>query len=291
MFNKALGVAILAALLGGSAGSAQTIFGAAYIGQVGPATLYVISPINGAATPIGPIGAATVSSIAFAPDGVTLFGVGLKGGGLSLLRINTNTGAGAQIGLTTLNGPCQDMAFRSDGVLFCYSGGSIYTLSTITGAATLVGDTGTFPNGNALAFSSGNILYTANNNELDSVNQSTGAITLVVPLSYDPAFGTGGPRASAMKFHPNGTLYASVTSGSGGFGGTSSLGIINISTGAVTRVGPTVSGLDALAISTRTIVPNPTSVPAPSSWLLVATGLVLVVLFAMVRRFNRPVLS
>ena len=290
MIGKAIGVALSLALLGASGASAQTIFGAAYNGPNAPATLYVISPVNGAATVVGPIGAATVSSIAFAPDGVTLYGVGLVAGQFKLLRINTSTGAGTPIGLTNLSGPCQDMAFRSDGKLFCYGGGSIFTLSTSTGASTLVGDTGDFPDGNGLAFSSASILYTANQRELDSVNQSTGAITLVVPLTYSPAFG-GFSRASAMKFHPNGTLYASVITGSNAIAdisiasGAASLGIINISTGAVTRVGPTVAGLDALAISTQTIVPNPSSVPAPSSWLLVVTGLALaVVYFTATRR-------
>jgi hypothetical protein len=289
MIDKAIGVALSLAFLGASGAAAQTIFGAAYNGPNAPATLYTISPVNGAATVVGPIGAANVSSIAFAPDGVTLYGVGMVGGNFTLLRINPSIGAGTPIGPTNLAGPCQDMAFRSDGKLFCYSGGSIFTLSTSTGASTFVGDTGDFPLGNALAFSSGNILYTANEVGLDSVNQSTGAITLVVHLTYSPAFG-GTPRASAMKFHPNGTLYASVISGFIGpadisiQSGPASLGIINISTGAVTRVGPTVAGLDALAISTQTIVPNPSSVPAPSSWLLVVTGLALVVVYFAGRR-------
>lgn len=286
MIDKTLGVALSVALLGASCAYSQTIFGAAYNGPNAPATLYTISPVNGAATLVGPIGAATVSSIAFAPDGVTLYGVGIVGGNFTLLRINTNTGAGTPIGPTNLPGPCQDMAFRSDGKLFCYSLGSIFTLSTSTGASTLVGNTGGFPDGDGLAFSSGSILYTANQRELDSVNQSTGAITLVLPLNYSPAFGVGESRPSAMKFHPNGTLYASVITGFSSVAdisiqsGSASLGIINISTGAVTRVGPTVTGLDALAIGAS----NPSSVPAPSSWLLVVTGLALVVIYLTGRR-------
>ncbi len=286
MIGKALGAALTIALLGASGASAQTIFGAAYNGPNAPASLYTISPANGAATLVGPIGAATVSSIAFAPDGVTLYGVGIVGGQFTLLRINTNTGAGTPIGLTHLVGPCQDMAFRSDGKLFCYSLGSIFTLNTSTGASTLVGNTGGFPDGDALAFSSGSILYTANQNVLDSVNQSTGAVTLVVPLNYSSAFGAGESRPSAMKFHPNGTLYAAVVTGVNQTAdisiesGSGSLGIINISTGAVTRVGPTVTGLDALAISGS----NLSSVPAPSSWLLVVTGFALVVVYLAGRR-------
>jgi len=288
MINKALGAALTIAFLGVTAVSAQTIFGAAFNGPNGPSTLYAISPANGKATLAGPIGSFVVSGMAFAPNGVTLYGVGSSGGSnFALLRINPVNGASTAIGLTGLNAPCQDIAFRSDGILFCYSGGSIYTLSTSTGAATFVGNTGNFPLGNALAFSSGNILYNANESELDSINQSTGAPTLVVHLTYDPAFGFG-PRPGGMKFHPNGTLYAAVIAGSGG--ATASLGIINISTGVVTRVGPTTSGMDALAISAQTITTTPSPIPVPSSWLLVATGLALVVLYKA-RKGSRSAVS
>jgi len=281
MINKALGAA-LSAFLFVPAVSAQTIFGAAFNGPIGPSTLYTISPVNGKATLVGPVGSFTVSAVAFAPDGVSLYGVGTSGSSnFGLLRINPVNGASTAIGLTGLGAPCQDIAFRSNGILFCYSGGSIYTLSTSTGAAAFVGNTGNFPLGNALAFSSGNILYNANEQELDSINQSTGAPTLVVHLTYDPAFGPG-PRPGGMKFHPNGTLYAAVVAGFGG--ATASLGIINISTGVVTRVGPTTSGMDALAISAQTITTTASPIPVPSSWMLVATGLALVVLYRARKR-------
>jgi hypothetical protein len=276
MINKALAAA-LSAFWFVPAVSAQSIFGAAFIGPSGKATLYTISPATGTASVVGPTGFFVISGIAFAPNGVSLYGVGSSGASnFALLRINPVNGASTAIGLTGLNAPCQDIAFRSDGTLFCYSSGLIYTLSTSTGAATFVGNTGNFPLGNALAFSSGNILYNANELELDSINQSTGAPTLVVHLIYDPAFGFS-PRAAAMKFHPNGTLYAAVVAGGGG--ATASLGIINISTGVVTRVGPTTPGMDALAISAQTITTTPFPIPAPSSLLLVATGLALVVLY------------
>src|SRR5260370_26686482 len=177
MIDKGLSAAILAAFLGACSAWSQTIVAAAYTPSTGPAPLYSISPVTGAATPIGPIRASFVSGIAFAPDGITLYGVGQTAAGFSLLSINPLNGAGTSIGLTTLRAPCQDIAFRSDGVLFSYEGGKIFTLSTTTGAATLVGDTGKFPDGNGLACSSGSILYDANQTALDSINQSTAAVT------------------------------------------------------------------------------------------------------------------
>ncbi len=271
-------VVLLAVFLTLPTGFAQTIYGAAFQGP-GPATLYTIAPATGQTTLVAPLGLTAVSSLAFAPDGVSLYGVGLSGGKFVLLGISPQSGASTSMGLTGLAAPCQDMAFRSDGRLFCYSGGSIFTLSTSTGAATLVGSTGKFPLGNGLAFSVGNILYTANESELDSINQSTGAVTLVVPLTYSPAFGSA-PRAAAMKFHPNGTLYAAVVTGNGG--AASALGIINIATGAVSRVGPMTPGMDALAISAVPIFPLPT--PAPSTWLLGIMGIAFIAFYQLRRR-------
>jgi hypothetical protein len=262
-----------------------TIYGAAFNGPNGSARLYSISPTTGAFALVGFIGFSTVSALATGPDGFTLYGVGSDGTNFDLIAINRFSGNAAAIGPTGLSGPFQDIAFRpSDGKLFGYSGGSIYTINTTTGAATFVGDTGNFPLGNALAFSATNILYTANERELDIVNQSTGALTTAVLLNYDPAFGSGS-RANAMKFNPSdGMLYASVANG---FPGSEwSLGIIDIGTGNVTRIGPTVPGLDAITFGPA--APPPAgAVPAPSSWLLAAVGLASVALYQLRPRRTR----
>lgn len=272
--NKIPVVAAFAALLGTGAASGQ-IFAAFFGGPGGPATLYTISPVNGSPTVIGLMHADTVSAIALAPDHATLYAIGhTTSSGFALLKVNTSTGAATAVGPTGVSGGAfQDMDFRpSDGKLFGYAGGSIYTVSTTTGMATFVGDTGKFPFGNALAFSSSNILYSANERTLDVINQSNGSVTSSIPLTYSPAFG-GGPRANAMKFHPNGTLYASVV-GSDQTTQKWSLGIIDTSTGVVTFVFPLLQGTDALAIGT----------PAPSSWLLVTIGIAGTVLYRRMRR-------
>jgi len=86
-----------------------------------------------------------------------------------------------------------------------------------------------------------------------------------------------------MKFHPNGTLYASIATD----GPTKSfLGIINVGTGSVTPVGPTISGLDGLAIGS-VVVPAPGTTPVPSSWLLVSLGIGCIVLFQLVKRARK----
>jgi hypothetical protein len=283
MLAKLLAATVLAVPL--FAFPSPTLYGAAFNGP-GSARLYTISPTTGAFALVGFIGFSTVSALATGPDGFTLYGVGFDGTNFDLLAINRFSGHGSAIGPTGVDGPFQDIAFRpSDGKLFGYNGGSIYTINTTTGAATLVGNTGNFPLGNALAFSPGNILYTANERELDIVNQSTGALTTAVFLNYGPEFGPDGSRANGMKFNPsNGTLFASVVNG---FPGAAwSLATIDIGTGNVTRIGPTVPGLDAITFGPA--APPPAgAVPAPSSWLLAAIGLVSVALYQLRPRRTR----
>jgi hypothetical protein len=250
------------------------IYGAAFVGVNGPSTLYTISPTTGAATPVGSgIGFGEVSALAFAPNGTTLYGVGrtIPAGTYVLLTIDTNTGAGTQIGPTGGVATFEDIAFRSDGVLFGYSQGSIWTINIATGAATMVGNQAQqFPTfGNALAFSPGGVLYTANEANLLSINTATGVLTPVIALTYSASFPAGLSRANGMKFHPvTGTLYASVVSGATA----GSLGIIDVSTGNVSFIALTAAGMDALAISGQAAPPPPT--PAPSTWLLLLTGMV-----------------
>ena len=295
VIRKLCGLTILLVLLGAGAASAQTIYGSAYSGSGGLATLYLISPTTGAATLIVPIGPSfpQVGALAFGPDG-KLYGVGFTGETSVLLTINTTTGAGTLVGDTGISDHFQDIAFRpSDGTLFGYAAGNIYTINT-TGVATPVGPTGQvpppFPDGDALAFSATNVLYTANEITLDSINQSTGAAALVVALSYDPAFGVGEARANGMKFDPStGTLYASVVAGGSFHGGGSipgpwSLGTINISTGVVTPIGLTVAGLDAIAIQSTPTTP----IPALSSF---GQALFVVVVFPSGLLFLRRRLS
>jgi len=259
--RKLGGLTVLVGLLGAWAASAQAIYGTAYSHPGGlETTLYSISPTTGAATPIGAVGFPQVGSLAFAPNG-TLYGIANSNSGergaAQLLTIDTTTGAGTLVGaihtvdmIVTNN--FNDLAFRSDGVLFGYASNAdeaaLYTINTTTGQATKVGNTGIESIGNALAFSSANVLYTANDKELDTLDQSTGARTRVVALDYSQ-FGTTVSRANGMKFDPStGKLYASVATAGASGQQASSLGFIDISTGVVTRIGPTVNGLDAIEV-------------------------------------------
>lgn len=257
----------LVALCGGAVvnqvRSAPTVYGSAYTGPNGAATLYNINPNTGAATSIGAIGFNQVGGIDFNSSGI-LYGVGkrVSGGVQVLLQINPTTGVGTEVGPTTLSADVQDIAFRnSDGALYGYSGGNIYTFSLATGAATLKGSVGdSFPSGNGLAFSPFDTLYKADGNYLWTINPSTGAGATAVALTYSNVF----DRANGMDFdNATGILWASVKDG----GLNNYLGSIDIGSGAVTYVGLSVSGLDALSIAVAEI-------PEPGTVTLVGMGLI-----------------
>ncbi|HUJ08429.1 MAG TPA: PEP-CTERM sorting domain-containing protein [Verrucomicrobiae bacterium] len=244
-----------------------TLYESAYTGPGGAANFYKVNPDTGAATLIGAIGFNQVGAIDFDPSGGALYAVGnrVSDGTQVLLTINPTTGAGTEIGPTTLSGNVQDISFRnSDDALFGYSGGYIYTFNITTGVATLLGDTGDgFPSGNGLAFDPFDTLYKADNNNLWTINQSTGAGTSVLSLSYPIA----GSRANGMDFdNSTGILWASVNAGSGG-SGMNYLATINVDNGDVTEVGMTQSGSDALVVSIALI-------PEPGTFTLVGLGLV-----------------
>lgn len=81
------------------------------------------------------------------------------------------------------------------------------------------------------------------------LDQSTGLGTDFVLLTYPPP-GDDIPRLNAMDFHPEtGTLFGSLNDG---FPGSSEnfLATVDVQTGAVSIVGQSVDGLDALAWTT-----------------------------------------
>jgi len=243
-----------------------TAAGASVFYGIGPGTaspygLYQIAPGTGTGTVVGPI-SYIVGAMDVAPNG-TLFSDGLD---LllnhDLLTLNRSTGAAtlvAPISGIPFGLSANDFAFRPDGTLFSIYGlNNIYTINTTTGAAAFVGHVG----GNTIAFSSAGTLYLADGVSLYTVDQSTAAMSLLIALTFDSSFGLSGTPQMHMTFDPSdGALYAIVYGN-----GSSSLGTINIGTGAVTRIGPTVSGMGPLAIAT----------PEPSSWLFFMTGLCIV---------------
>jgi hypothetical protein len=246
----------------GWAGAAQAVpvlYGAAYSGPDGLSTFYSVDATTGAATAIGAIGFQRVSGMDFDPDTGVLYAVGERNDGSNLavlLTIDLGTGAGTEVAV--LNGGAQhsfgdaytDLSFRSDGTLFAYldTNDGLGTIDTSTGALTELGSTGVGCCGNGIAFSTGDALYHANDFELSLLDQLTGAATLLQTLDFP--VGQVFPRVNAMDFDPaTGTLYAAVRRDFANY-----LATINLGTGAVTSIGGSQNGLDAIAVL---FVPEP----------------------------------
>ena len=261
----------------------------------GASSLYTVNTSTGLATLVGATGFNGVSALAFAPNGITLYGEANASptSPRTLITINTSTGAGTAIGAAAISSNFADIAFRSDGVLFGVNGnGNLYTINTSTGAATLVGHPGTpFVGGGGLAFNAGGILYLANtlggvtNNRLFTVNTSTGAATQVGTFDMS-AFPAGTDRFAGMKFHPmSGVLYATAfvniepsTSSRLASASTFSGSIV------VTNIGNPGVVLEAIAFGGAAAPPPPPGIPIPSSLLLLGTGLVAATMWILWRR-------
>jgi DNA-binding beta-propeller fold protein YncE len=241
------------------AGAVPVLYGAAYSGPDGLSTFYSVDATSGAATAIGAIGFERVSGMDFDPGTGVLYAVAERSDGSDipvLITINLATGAGTEV--TTLNGGAphffgdaySDISFRSDGTLYTFldPGDGVGTIDLGTGALTQLGYTGVGCCGNGIAFSGADVLHHANDVALNTLDQTTGTATLLAALGF-PA-GQVFPRVNAMDFDPaTGTLYAAVRRDFANY-----LATIDPITGAVSAIGATTNGLDALAVL---FVPEP----------------------------------
>lgn len=244
-------------LLSASPSQAQTVYGVAYNGPGGLASLYSINPTNGAATIIGNTGYYRVGGIAFSPSG-TLYGIGRDSGNYYLLTINTTTGAATPVGATGVDGAITDLSFRGDGTLFVTAFNTTYTANLSTGAYTLIGNASAGGTADGSVFSAGGTLYIVDSSDpgttINVINQTNGASTFSMNASYTGFGGTSELRVNAIDYDPvGGNYYASVTNGSSFY-----VGQIDLGTGVITALGPTVSGLDAIAVA-PTVIPEPST--------------------------------
>jgi hypothetical protein len=241
--------------VGGALGLAPSALAAApppvLYGAVGgfnaTSQLYSIDPATGAGTPIGDIGNA-VTGLAEDPTTGVLYGVTSNETTTpnTLITINKSTGAGTIVG--PLGKIVADISFNSSGQLFGWSedDDGLVTIDKTTGTATVVGATGLGTRGDGLSFDKNDVLFDMSKNDngaLWTVDTSTGVPTTVATLNGGPD--TGNPINSASFGCDRTTLYA-VDGGGNESSGTWFLVTVNTSTGAVTTIGTTVPGLDAL---------------------------------------------
>lgn len=269
-FVCALAAALAGFGLATGAAAVPVLYGAAYNGPDGLATFYSVNATNGAATAIGAIGFERVGGMDFHPTTGVLYATAERADTTNtpvLITINLATGVGTEV--ATLNGGLphvfgdaySDISFRADGALYAYldANDGLGIIDTGTGALTQLGLTNVGCCGNGIAFSSGGVLHHANEDALHALDQLTGAGAVLTALGYP--IGHVFPRVNAMDYDPvSGLLYASVRRDFANY-----LAVINTTTGAVSSLGGSQNGLDALAVFI--------AVPEPgAAWLLLAAA-------------------
>src|SRR3984893_5878642 len=225
-------------------------------GAIGGGTLtdlFILNPSNGSvAVDLGPTGF-SISGLRFDPTTGILYGSTANNGGVSrgiLITIKPITGAGTLVGSFGVPGHTMaDIAFTKNGTLYGWAEpirDDLHIINKATGAATDVGDAGLSTFGSGLAANSHDVLYfTGNgpNGPLRIVDKNTGLTTIVATMSGAPL-----PNGSvnALAFDSRDVLYA-INGGDNGPNSPAHLVLINTTTGAVTDLGPTLRGMDALA--------------------------------------------
>src|SRR5437868_498601 len=91
MARRILGIAVFLLAFIGGASAQTTLYGSAFVGAAGPATLFTIDTATGAATAVGPIGFNRVGALAVSPQGI-LYGIGFNGTDSILIRISPFSG-------------------------------------------------------------------------------------------------------------------------------------------------------------------------------------------------------
>ncbi|MGH9033426.1 MAG: DUF6923 family protein [Acidimicrobiia bacterium] len=265
--------AVLAAILvaptlvttsGSWAGAGPILYGAT--GQQAVSDLLVLDPATGAlADTVGPMGHG-FSGLAFNPVDGQLYGATTFDGTATarlLVRVDPATGAVTVIGPFGVDA-IADLAFAPDGTLYGWvepGSDDLATIDLATGAATIVGDSGldTFGGGLEYDAASDRLLLAGNgsNGELHALDPATGAATVVSTLD-DP----GGDAVSALAFGCDGTLFG-VLLEQDTSDRLSRLATIAPDSGAVTAVGPSVNGLDAIEWSCAVAPPPEPPAPEP----------------------------
>ncbi len=294
---KLVGIALIVVLalslgVGAKTVQAATLFGLAHLGKNGPSTLYTIDTTDGKATEIGPTGFERCSGMDFRAG--TLFATCERANGSDthvLIMIDLETGIGAEVGPTGIETLLEDIivsgryfetatdiSFQNSGELFAYlqtvDDAQIFPflarIDIAAGSAVLTrlpNFTNTFGNGNGIAISPGDKLFHADERSLNTLNQTSGvaipelALDLVFPPNECPNQSANFDcRVNAMDFNLDGTLFASVNhkfdSAVENFLAT--IETKGDTTVAVTIIGPTVDGLDAIAFGPAASAP-----PAP----------------------------
>ena len=239
------------------------LYGSAHQTEDGPSLLYQIDPATGIPTLVGPIGFERVSAMDFVGDatnatfGGTLFATGERQDCTDenvLLTIDPCTGLGTEVAPTSIqptgNFTEPGMSMRpSDGMMFAAFEGQdvLGTIDTTTGMAAVIGPILGNNTGHGLAFSGNETLFHAGSSQLETLDPGTGLATPVMDFIFVPPADGFNPKFNALDFQlDTGILFGSLNDGSGGQP-ENHLTTIDTTTAAITFIGQTQDGLDALA--------------------------------------------
>lgn len=218
---------------------------------------------TGAVTLLGNSGVA-LTDIAFSPTGA-LYGVNFS----NLYSINTTTGHASEIG--PLGDNSNALVFSSSATLYSAEF-NFDTVNPGTGQTTLIGSL-TDPSAGDLAFVNGQLYLATSSDHLAILNTVTGAETIVGETGVENLFGLASPDGK--------TLY--------GVAGTD-VYLINASTGAATFLvnygGQGLGQANGESFLSEAQTPPSTVTPEPSTWVLLASGLLLLM---MITRSNNVI--
>jgi len=265
--------------------AAPALFGMAHIGSAGPSTLYSIDKGTGAPTPIGPTGFERCSGMDFNTSDGTMYATCERLGTstIVLVTIDLITGIATEVGPSphTFGGQIADLSFRnSDDKLYAYlePGDGLGTVDIVTGAVTALGTTGVFCCGNGMAFTPPDILWHANSDTvgipstttLGTLDQVSGLQTDGPDLIFSPPMDAA-KKINAMDWDDStGTMFGSCNDKTGPSDPPENhLCTVDLGSGVVTVIGPTVDGLDAIAFVVDSAVGG-NYIPIDSSALLLA---------------------
>lgn len=223
--------------------------------------LYTLSTTTGVATSVGPTGRA-LTGLAFDPTSGILYGSTSNQSPLNaraLVTVDPTTGATTLVGAYGIGSDTlADIAFDSLGNLFGFSasGHKLYSVNKSTGVATVI-SAASFPGGGfgwAMDFDSYDNLFVLpfgdqvgpSQGAVYLTDQSTGTSAFFADISGSPPYNNGASFA-AGAFAPGKIFYAIDND----FGSSAHLVSVNIGDGAVTDIGVTTTGMDALASDTR----------------------------------------
>lgn len=301
--------------------NSQTLYGAGTGQQSGnaPSNLYMINPITGDATLIGPIGFNGVTGLEMLPDGRLIASANADTENEAvavLIEIDKTTGAGTLIGVLGNSenfGECgrmPDISYEdSTNTLFGYSdscrGGmeeivesgfdnfeGLYIINPDNADVNFVGPSGFTDGGNGLAVrpTDGRIFNTPiDANGLVILNRNTGAGT-VIPASV----GNVPIKIGALDFDSNNVLYGvfkeekrrmAEAELNGEEEPRTFLIILNQSNGLASTVGQTVDGLDAIVFAEGV-----SQVPTLSEYGLILTAILLLAGAVVVLRKRNKIL-